>query len=166
MELSASTDIYFLACLSFSLQNDFKSSYWSSVCTKVGVICLHIYGWRKSPPYRWREKVNLFLGPPSGLTQALSDCSVDGVKLTCFTISQLVYSVLCGFLGDFPLHILATDSHIVSGCRGSHFEGTAFICHFCLPCFSMARSQVLPYPPPGGGKSRDVMRSRGADISK
>lgn len=92
--ICASTDIYFLACLSFSLQNDFKSSYWSSLCTKMGVVWLRIYGWRNSPPYRWREKVNLFLGPPSGLTQALSDCSVAGVKLTFYYFSVSLFSSL------------------------------------------------------------------------
>lgn len=54
------------------------------------------------------------------------------LKLTSSTSSQLVYSVSCGFLGYFPLSILGTDSHIVSGCRGSHFESTSSISHFCL----------------------------------
>lgn len=119
-----------------------------------GAQCQH----RKPPPHRWREKVNQFLGPLSGLTQALSDYSVAGVEFTfhCFS----VYSVLCGFLGDFLLCILATDSHIVSGWKITHFEGTTFMCHFCFPCFSMAQGQVPPYPPPGCRKSRGVMISR------
>lgn len=137
------------------------------LCLHQNRSCLSWYIWlEKFTPIQVKGEGYLFLGPPSGLTQALSDCSAGGVELTCFTVSQLDYSVLCDFLGNFALHILATEPRIVSGCRGPHFVGTVFICHFCLPCFSLAQSQALPYPPPGCGKSRDVMRSRGRDISK
>lgn len=88
-----------------------------------------------------------------------------GIKLMFCCFSAGLFSSF-SFPRDFPLHIMARDLHFVSGCRGSAFEETAFISQFCPPCFSVARSQALPYPPPGCGKSRDVMRSRGIDISK
>lgn len=88
-----------------------------------------------------------------------------GIKLMFCCFSAGLFSSF-SFLRYFPLHIMARDLHFVSGCRGPAFEGTAFISQFCPPCFSVARSQALPYPPPGCGKSRDVMRSRGIDISK
>lgn len=107
------TNIYFLVCLSFSHRDDFKRSCWS---------CLHqnspSYVWldRVTPPQRWREKKNPFLGPPSGLTQALSGCSDAGIKAHKFHYFSVGLFIFCGFLGYFTLSILATDSYIVSGC--------------------------------------------------
>lgn len=82
--------------MSLDLQDDFKSSYQSSGYTKTGA-CLLICGWRRSHPDRRRKKVTLFSGPPSGPTQALSDCTPQLALSSCFAVSQLVYSVLLAF---------------------------------------------------------------------
>lgn len=120
--------IYFVACLSFSLKNDFKSELLElSHHQNRSSLPSYIYMAGKVTPTQVEGEDQPLLGPPSGVNQALSACSVPAVKLTCSAISQLVYSVLCAFLGHVPLHTLATEIHIVSCCRGSNFEVTAFV---------------------------------------
>lgn len=136
----------------------------------TGAVCIRtvhlMCGWIESPPYRWREKNNPFLGPPSGLTQALSVCSDAGVKAHKFYYFSVGLFIFCHFLGYFPLSIPATDSYIVLGCLTFIWEYRFYLSLLPCPCFSMVQRQVLPYLPPGCGKSRDVVRRRGIDISK